>query len=331
MIDCLIEKFNEKEIYKSDFDGIILRWQFVLWRCFFVYKKLEDGSKKVIKIGIFLSILIFVLTFVFEGIIVGVTSVFITNGDTGLDQSTITNLALMAMIFGKLFAMYMMIVIFTKRNSEVQINPVVKDKGQIYLYCFAVIVGYRFFADHSLSYLMDMMPVSEALESFQSQMEVAWLPALVLIVFIAPLVEEVIFRGIMLEGLLKKYDYRVAVFISALLFAVMHFNWIQGVNTFVLGLVISYVYYLTRSVKVAIVVHFMNNFGAFFPQIRLTSSMNMNLIISVLGIALIIFAVRRIESEVEEIKNRYNLIKRETVNEVGSINMTNFEINKEND
>lgn len=53
---------------------------------------------------------------------------------------------------------------------------------------------------------------------------------------VAPIYEEIIYRGIILKGLSIKYNDNLAVIVSALLFAVMHMNLHQGINAFFLDL-----------------------------------------------------------------------------------------------
>lgn len=85
----------------------------------------------------------------------------------------------------------------------------------------------------------------------------------------APMIEELIFRGIFTQALLR-YDVRFAVIGSALLFSMMHLNLVQGVPTFLLGLILGYVFVKTKSVKACIFIHFMNNLlsvGANYAQL----------------------------------------------------------------
>jgi membrane protease YdiL (CAAX protease family) len=78
----------------------------------------------------------------------------------------------------------------------------------------------------------------------------------------APILEELLFRGLLLPGLLKNYGPRKAIFQSSLLFGVMHLNPAQVVSAFLLGLFLGWLYYRTKSLAVCIVVHFLNNVWA---------------------------------------------------------------------
>ncbi|MBC6607742.1 CPBP family intramembrane metalloprotease [Hymenobacter sp. BT188] len=75
----------------------------------------------------------------------------------------------------------------------------------------------------------------------------------------APILEELLFRGLLLPGLLKNYSPRKAILQSSLLFGIIHLNPAQVVSAFLLGLFLGWLYYRTQSLAACIVVHFLNN------------------------------------------------------------------------
>ncbi len=88
---------------------------------------------------------------------------------------------------------------------------------------------------------------------------------LIAIVVAAPILEEVIFRGVMLDGLLKNYSPQRAIIFSAMLFGAIHLNPWQFVSAFVMGLFLGWVYYRTRSLGLAVLIHATNNLVALLP------------------------------------------------------------------
>lgn len=86
---------------------------------------------------------------------------------------------------------------------------------------------------------------------------------IVLAVLIAPVVEEVLFRGLILRGLLGRWRPAAAILLSAALFSLMHLNLAQIPVTFVLGAVLGWVYVRTRSLGLCIAGHAINNAAAF--------------------------------------------------------------------
>lgn len=78
----------------------------------------------------------------------------------------------------------------------------------------------------------------------------------ILISFVAPVIEEIIFRGIMIERLGAKYSYGAAVIISSILFGMLHIN---PVGAFITGLVLSMEYLRSRTLMIPILIHIVNN------------------------------------------------------------------------
>lgn len=77
---------------------------------------------------------------------------------------------------------------------------------------------------------------------------------------LAPLLEEVLFRGA-IQGVLMRYFGRPwpAIIVSALVFGVFHWNPIQVVYATLLGIVLGWIYYRTGSLMSVIVGHVLNN------------------------------------------------------------------------
>ncbi|HZH72195.1 MAG TPA: type II CAAX endopeptidase family protein [Mariniphaga sp.] len=86
-----------------------------------------------------------------------------------------------------------------------------------------------------------------------------WWGAFFRVVVVAPVIEELIFRGIILSGLRKNYPAISAVFISAVLFSLFHLNPWQMPATFILGLILGWIMIRTRNIILAIIGHSINN------------------------------------------------------------------------
>ena len=83
------------------------------------------------------------------------------------------------------------------------------------------------------------------------------------LVIAAPVLEELIFRGIMLDGLLRIYSPTKAVIVSSLLFGLIHLNPAQFVGGALVGGFMGWVYVHTRSVMATILIHASFNLTAF--------------------------------------------------------------------
>lgn len=86
-----------------------------------------------------------------------------------------------------------------------------------------------------------------------------WWGAFMKVAVIAPVVEELIFRGIILQGLRRNYSAFTAVFMSALLFSLYHLNPWQMPATFVLGLLLGWIMVRSKNIVLSILGHSVNN------------------------------------------------------------------------
>lgn len=76
---------------------------------------------------------------------------------------------------------------------------------------------------------------------------------------LAPVCEELVFRGAILRALLRWRRGWAAITISALLFSLVHANPVQMPHAFVIGLLLGWLYYRTDSVVPGVVYHWVNN------------------------------------------------------------------------
>ena len=83
---------------------------------------------------------------------------------------------------------------------------------------------------------------------------------------LAPIAEELVFRGAILRTLLKLFDNRmhwILIISSALIFGAAHGNLPQFIHATLIGLLIGWMYYRTDSVIPGIVLHWVNNTVAY--------------------------------------------------------------------
>lgn len=83
------------------------------------------------------------------------------------------------------------------------------------------------------------------------------------IVIAAPILEELIFRGIILDGLLKRYSPMKSILISSLIFGIVHMNPWQFIGAMILGSFLGWIYYKTKSIIPSIIMHSVNNLVGF--------------------------------------------------------------------
>jgi uncharacterized protein len=84
-----------------------------------------------------------------------------------------------------------------------------------------------------------------------------------MVVIAAPFLEELVFRGVLLDGLLKRYSPQKAIIWSSLFFGLVHMNPWQFIGAFLASLVLGWVYWKTKSLWPGIVMHMVNNLLGF--------------------------------------------------------------------
>lgn len=98
----------------------------------------------------------------------------------------------------------------------------------------------------AINILFIRLHLTEASESYSRvagrQYAVSLVIGLILYGIISPLAEEVVFRGIVYNGIRRNGSVPIAVLVSALLFGLFHGNIVQGAYGFLMGVLIAYTY-----------------------------------------------------------------------------------------
>lgn len=159
----------------------------------------------------------------------------------------------------------------------------------------------------------------------------SWIQDLILMCAIAPIVEEVVFRGLVLQNLMQRMSVTRAIFLSSLAFAVIHVHPFMLIQ-FGFGIIVSVIYIKTQSLLVTIAAHILDN-----GIIKLMSLIDSNifpnplseneigkileclklmgpwlLVIMTIGMAVYIYVVRRLWPTKDTLLPYYKNIARET-------------------
>lgn len=115
----------------------------------------------------------------------------------------------------------------------------------------------------------DVIGLGESLEEFTTAFapvdSEAYMWVFLSVVFLGPLVEELIFRGIQYYYAERIRRGWFAVLVTAISFGIWHGNFVQGVYTTLMGIAIAIVYRHTRSILIPFLMHIINNFMAALP------------------------------------------------------------------
>lgn len=107
--------------------------------------------------------------------------------------------------------------------------------------------------------MVELIPMPDAIKKlFETLFKNTWL-SFVLISLVGPIMEELLMRGIILDGLLNQLKPKQAILFSALLFGIIHLNPWQFIPAFAVGLVLGWIYWQTQSLWPCIFIHVLNN------------------------------------------------------------------------
>ncbi|WP_052318041.1 CPBP family intramembrane glutamic endopeptidase [Spirochaeta africana] len=110
-------------------------------------------------------------------------------------------------------------------------------------------------AINALPFMPDAYPAEELLALFPEPL----LLRILLVGLLIPVVEEVIYRGIVLRRLAAIFSPRAAIVLSALVFGAIHWDSLQSLYTFAMGLAIGWLFLRTGSLQLAVLVHVVFN------------------------------------------------------------------------
>ncbi len=105
------------------------------------------------------------------------------------------------------------------------------------------------------SVLEYLAPLSALEAQLAEQVMAPGLAAWIASCLLAPVLEEMLFRGIILRSLLLQYQPRSAMLISALIFGVAHLNLYQCFTASIVGFIFAWLYQRTRSLWPGILLH----------------------------------------------------------------------------
>jgi membrane protease YdiL (CAAX protease family) len=110
----------------------------------------------------------------------------------------------------------------------------------------------------------DLVP-SYQIEAYQSAKDFGWLLGLLLaVIIVAPVGEEIAFRGFLYRGLVRPGYEKLTIVIIAIAWALLHiqYDWLGMVQIFAAGLLLGWVRWASRSTTLTIVMHVMINVEA---------------------------------------------------------------------
>lgn len=123
------------------------------------------------------------------------------------------------------------------------------------------------------------------------------------VVILGPLVEELVFRGIVYRELSLGINKKLAILLSGLAFGIFHWNIIQFTYTVLIGLLLAYLYKRYENFALPVYLHILNNFLESLPR-SIDNLYLVHDIITILGLVSIVISIKILFRFKKEDNNR---------------------------
>ena len=172
-----------------------------------------------------------------------------------LNYSRILNIITVALSMGVFF-----VLLERKENFKFNLLANVSIQGIVIAICCSIL--FYFLLDKGLDPIFESIFPSSKENYQQTIQSIISSPIVSLIDFciFAPILEEFLMRGFILNGLSVNYGIIVALLISSILFALLHFNIAQIIPSFICGIILGLIYLYTGSILSCIFAHMGYNF-----------------------------------------------------------------------
>ena len=134
-------------------------------------------------------------------------------------------------------------------------NSVAATLGTLALPILLIVPGLTLVIGGITDLLTLLFPLSGAQQAMFELMMSNGVASVVTVCLVAPFLEEMLFRGIILRSFLQQYPRRQAMIWSAFLFGLFHLNVYQFAVGWILGLLLAWLYERTRSLWPCILLH----------------------------------------------------------------------------
>lgn len=240
-----------------------------------ILKSIYENEVEVKEISVLKSLFIIIMFTLIPGVINFLLTFIMILIDENISIGSVMIIAALILI-----PVHMVIIItvgkkYTQKDIIKINDKKVKINKKDFLYVFLIIIGYILIREAILFDVLSQFegPISEDdIDFFIDNAETIEVVIFGFLMYFqtlitAPIFEELLFRGIILNGLLNKYknSSKKAIIYSAMAFGLVHLNIPQGINAFIGGIILGFIYCYTKSMKLSIFAHFINNLITFVP------------------------------------------------------------------
>lgn len=155
--------------------------------------------------------------------------------------------------------------------------------------------------------LINLSGLTETSEGFQEAESYLFSGSVVVqiagIGFVIPLCEELIYRGLIFQRMRQFMTATFSMVLSALFFAVMHGNIVQGIYAFILGLLLAFVHEKYGSLLAPVLCHITANCISLVLSLTgIVPGRTQALVIGIAGVAAVLLLIVQIDRHVETLR-----------------------------
>lgn len=118
--------------------------------------------------------------------------------------------------------------------------------------------------------------------------------SIITMTILAPIAEELVFRGFLFNYFNKKHSTKLAIILSSLFFAIVHGDLYQGLPAFIIGIILANIYIYTDSIYGSILLHMVANATPIFLKFLeklLANSLGNKIGTSIVGLTSIFYGI----------------------------------------
>lgn len=146
-----------------------------------------------------------------------------------------------------------------KQKVKLEKDPRVFRFGKVHLLVYLILIPATLSAGIFTDPVSILIPIPDFFLKLFESLDDNNFSTFLMVCICAPVFEELLFRGIVLNGFLKLFNPWKAILLSALFFGLFHLNPWQFGSAFIIGIIIGYIYWKTGSLLPCLYSHWLNN------------------------------------------------------------------------
>lgn len=227
---------------------------------------MKEKLAKLIK-GVTLALLYIMTYTIFQAVYMCIAALVLHY--SGGDIWDVNNHSGIVLIFSAISSLLVYLAIYYLRKTG--LNKVICTKHLSLINviaAFILAIGFRLLTGVYMLWAENTAVFKETIETLENAYDFTTMKSVDIlllaacVVFLAPVFEEILLRGMVLKELESCMPVWLAIFLQGVLFGIMHGNIVQFVFTTIIGIVLGIVYHKTKNLSMTIFVHLFFNCSA---------------------------------------------------------------------